>query len=149
MDLFSLVRKLPISHTQSFSKMESGCLSRLSTARLHHLPYYLQILPNNRLIPEYIPVWMISKMTRSSTKSDKWVSVHVCILSLVPLWSTKYEMSKSSRVKGPQRKHRLHPWRKHDIFQRGYISQVDWSSNSKYRIQGGESALSKCPLLHS
>ena len=48
-----------LSHTvPSWRNIESGCLSRLSTARLPNLPYYLKIFPSKRLIPQYIPVWM-------------------------------------------------------------------------------------------
>ena len=64
--------------------MESGCLSRLSIARMHHLPYYFPKQQTDSRIHISLDDFGHDLQLQ---KSDKWVSVHVSTLSLVPLGS--------------------------------------------------------------
>lgn len=89
----------------------------MRTARLPHLPYYLEFFLSKRLmIPEYTPVSLLSEATCSYTKEEK-MGVSSCVYFVIDsLVSTEHQMNKCRKVKGPQRKHRLHPRRKHELF---------------------------------
>ena len=80
MDLFSHLEKLPISHTPK--PQDHGSWASSQNEYNKHLPYYLETFPSKRLVPEYIPVWVVSEMSCIYPKEDK-MAVGLCVYFVI------------------------------------------------------------------
>ena len=108
MDLFSQVGKLPISHTLKLQQDGIWVFVQSQYGKAVSYALLFTDFPKQQTDSRIHICLDDFRVALSYTKLDKWVSVHMCTLSLVPLGSIEHETSNSGSVKAPQKKHRLH-----------------------------------------